>query len=330
MLDQLTDAEVLDAVCPPETSAAPAAAPALVGLATQTVEMLLADESLAGELRWVVHGLVPEDAFVVVYGSPKVGKGTLVTNLAKCVIAGEPFAGKEVTSGDVLWLDLEQTRWLTRRKFEEEGAFNQLHQVHIYNGAPPSLALIKATIDTLKPHVVVIDSLSRLLLLDDENSSSEVTAALEPLVRLAHDNHIAIIAIHHARKSGGSDGASMRGSSAFFAVSDVALEVKRYSDDTADARRKLVGVSRYDEGNETIIVRRTDDGYLVEESPSEKRRRELLTHLVAGRTELSELARRFHVRKAIIAADIDILIAKNKLLRLGAGKRNDPYQYHAL
>lgn len=331
LLAKMSDEALLDAVCPPE-----AAAPKLVSsksahcLTTQSVEALIADESLAGELCWVVHGLVPEDAFVIVYGGPKVGKGTLVTNIARCVIAGEPFAGRDVQTGEVLWLDLEQTRWLTRRKFEEEGAFNQLHQVHIYNGVPPKLSDIEATIIQLQPKLVVIDSLSRLLLLEDENSAAEVTSALDPIVQIAHRTRTAIIAIHHARKSEGPHGSSMRGSSAFFAVSDVALEVKRCSEDGSDARRKLVGLGRYDEANETVIVRRTDNGYVVEESPAQRRRGDILRRLQEAPSDVDTLVKHFGVRRNVIQSDLGILVGAGRALRFGTGRRGDPHTYRAI
>lgn len=332
LLDRMSEDALLDTLAPKDvlTPAKPVSSKTAHCLLTQTVEMLRADESLAGELRWVVHGLVPEDAFVIVYGGPKVGKGTLVTHMAKCIISGGPFAGRVTQASDVLWLDLEQTRWLTRRKFEEEGAYDQLHQVHIYNGVPPTITAIVETIKVLQPKIVVIDSLSRLLLLEDENSAAEVTAALAPLVDLAHQYRVAVVAIHHARKSEGPHGSGMRGSSAFLAVSDVALEIKRMADDVADPRRKIIGVGRYDEANETIIVRRTEDGYVAEESPAQRRRHELLGLLTNTQHDIGELARKMRVRKSVVTSDLDVLVAAGHVLRLGTGKRGSPYNYTAL
>ena len=59
----------------------------------------------------------------------------------------------------------------------------------------------------------------------------------------------------------------------FLAAFDIAVHVKRESDDEHDTRRRLLSVSRYDEANQTLIVRREPDGgYTVEGSATQVRR----------------------------------------------------------
>ena len=301
----------------------------LDGLRTRTVEELAADPELLADIQWAVDGLIPIGSLTIVYGLPKVGKGTLVTNLAKCVAAGERWLGKATKVGNVLWLDLEQHVRLTARKFIDEGAKDLRAAIHVYNGVPPKLAQVEETIVARQPTLVVVDSLSRLLLLEDENAAAEVTAALAPIIEMAHRRNVAMVAIHHSRKSEGEFGSGMRGSSAFFAVADVAINIKRMHESSEDdtGRRKLVCISRYDEANETLVVRRDDTGYSLEESPVERRKKAVLASFGSGPMEASAVGKRVKLSRPVVYRTLSALCTEGRLLRLGAGTKTDRFTY---
>ena len=68
----------------------------------QRLAALLADPSMTAPTNWLVPGVVPAGAAVLLYGSPKVGKTTLAAALVAAVASGRPFLGRPVTAGPVL------------------------------------------------------------------------------------------------------------------------------------------------------------------------------------------------------------------------------------
>jgi hypothetical protein len=54
----------------------------------------------------------------------------------------------------------------------------------------------------------------------NENENSAVTAEMSPLLDLAHETGVALILVHHERKSGGEAGRGIRGASSLFAAAD--------------------------------------------------------------------------------------------------------------
>ena len=54
-----------------------------------------------------------------------------------------------------------------------------------------------------------------------------MTAEMSPLLDLAHETGVALILVHHERKSGGEAGRGIRGASSLFAAADQILLLDR-------------------------------------------------------------------------------------------------------
>ncbi len=78
----------------------------------------------------------------------------------------------------------------------------------------------------------------------DENSATEMTAAMKPLRALADGR--SVLAIHHLRKSDGAEGTGSRGSGALAGFVDVIAELRRpkQSQGGGETRRVLSAVGR--------------------------------------------------------------------------------------
>src|SRR5262245_9602804 len=74
---------------------------------------LASDPELTKPLPWLIPGLVPQGTAILLYGSPKVGKTTLAAAISAAVALGENFLGRVVSSGPVLYCDMERPRRLT-------------------------------------------------------------------------------------------------------------------------------------------------------------------------------------------------------------------------
>jgi len=298
-------------------------------LATRSGEEIVADETLAGDIEWLADGFFPFGGLSIVYGLPKSGKTTLVMHLAARVVTSKLFLERATRCCNVLWLDLEQHIKLTRRKIEFEGAVGGKRQVFAYNGAPPLLVDVEETLLHHNTQVVVVDSLSSLLMLEDENDNAEITRRIARWRELAHRHNLAFIAIHHSRKSEGTFGVGMRGGNAILGISDVALEVKRLHSEHEedDGRRKLVSVSRYDEANDTGVVQRVGNDYEVEPTALEHKQDTVLRLLKVGPRTEREVTRNLGIARRKSSEVIASLIAGGHIQRSGTGKRGDPIVY---
>jgi hypothetical protein len=90
---------------------------------------------------------------------------------------------------------------------------------------------LTATVDKLRPRLLVLDPFVRLHRVD-ENLSGEVAPLLAYLRELQRRYHVAVLLVHHARKGGAKmrAGQALRGSSEFHAWGDSNLYLRRHGD----------------------------------------------------------------------------------------------------
>jgi AAA domain len=87
---------------------------------------------------------------------------------------------------------------------------------------------LEQTIEQLKPRLLILDPFVRLHRID-ENAAGEVAPLLAYLRTLQRQHHLAVLVVHHARKSAGRmrAGQALRGSSEFHAWGDSNLYLRR-------------------------------------------------------------------------------------------------------
>jgi hypothetical protein len=92
---------------------------------------------------------------------------------------------------------------------------------------PHDLLRLRAAIDAQQPRLLVLDPFVRLARID-ENSAADVSSVLASLRAIQRDYHLAVLLVHHARKSPASHpNQALRGSSDFAAWSDSSLYLTR-------------------------------------------------------------------------------------------------------
>jgi archaellum biogenesis ATPase FlaH len=296
-------------------------------LTLRTADALAADESLAGDVEWVVEDLIPRGGLSVLYGLPKSGKSSFLAYLAACVVSGRSCLERTTELGHVVWFDLEQHVRLTRRKFIEMNAIGYAHSVYIYNGPQPTFEQFCLALAEIETKLVVVDSLSRLLPIEDENAAAETTYFLDQLVQLAHARNLAIVGIHHERKSGGDHGTGMRGSSAFLAVSDVAIRLHRAQGDPGSPKRVLECLSRYDEANTKVVCYRDGASYVAEGSYVPERRKNILKVLSHEWLDVTALHAKVGGDLRAVQKDLRYLVTQEQVSMQGDGKKGDPFLY---
>ena len=282
------------------------------------------------DVDFLVDGLLPTAGFSLLVGAPKAGKSTLGRCLAFAVSHGFDWLGRETVKGSVLGVFLEEKRAEVARHFKQLGV-REDDDVRLAFQRPPkdAVSLLADEVNRIKPSMLVIDPLFRFIQVADGNDYAQVTNALEPLLRLARDTGTHVLAIHHARKSGGSLGEETLGSSAIFGAVDTALFVKR-----DESRRSVYSVNRYGRDMEESVLAMDEHGWVsVAGSRAYLDRnaagREIVTYL-EGRTEPVQqkdiLDNITGTKKTLIAA-LKGLVEEKKIRRTGVGRKGSPFLF---
>ncbi|MHB8816540.1 MAG: AAA family ATPase [Steroidobacteraceae bacterium] len=192
------------------------------------------------EQRWLVTGLWSEQAVGIVGGEPKCCKSFLALDLAVAVASGTPCLRRFPVArpGRVLLYAAEDALHVVRRRLEgicaAAGCKLQDLDVHVITAATVRIdqtadrERLEHTIAELKPRLLILDPFVRLHRID-ENTSGEVAPLLAYLRTLQRQHQLAVLVVHHARKSAGRmrAGQALRGSSEFHAWGDSNLYLRR-------------------------------------------------------------------------------------------------------
>ena len=203
------------------------------------------------EPSWLLDGVLPSNGLSLLVSSPDGGKSTLTRTLAMAVAEGATFLGHTTRQGPVWYGGFEEDPARTRDHLRSMGWTPKL-PIHSFLQFPPDqegidpYEWIEAEVVRVKPALVILDTLSDILPFDstkDTEGYIEVRRKCRPLMQLARDHEVCILACHHARK--GDAGNQWRdmvmGSNAYRSAVDTTL----FIDFQADDRRILKSSQRY-------------------------------------------------------------------------------------
>lgn len=195
-------------------------------------------EPLPPDQQWLIEDLWLAAGVGILGGPPKVGKTFLAAQIALAVAANSQVLGRPAClGGPVLFYGAEDSLHALRTRFDGLAAVAGLSidPLPIYLLDIPALRLdreqdldrLRAVIDRKRPRLLVLDPFVRLARID-ENSAAEVSAVLGSLRAIQRDYDLAVLLVHHARKSPTSHPhQALRGSSDFAAWSDSNLHLAR-------------------------------------------------------------------------------------------------------
>lgn len=191
------------------------------------------------ERQWLVDGLWLEQGVGILGGAPKCCKTWLAAELACAVASGTPALGRFAVHGPgpALLFCAEDSPPTLRRRIEglvavRGGELERLPLLLLDVGElrldrASDVERLGATITRERPRLLVLDPFVRLARID-ENSAAEVSAVLGALRQLQREHALAVLVVHHARKSAAAHpGQSLRGSSDFAAWGDSNLYLAR-------------------------------------------------------------------------------------------------------
>jgi len=193
------------------------------------------------EGRWLIEPLWLAAGVGVLGGPPKVCKTFLAAELALAVAAGSQALGRYTVHlpGAVLFYGAEDSLAALRVRFEGLATARSLplDTLPLYLLDVPMLRLerhhdlrrLRGAVEQCRPRLLVLDPFVRIARID-ENSAAEVSAVLGSLRAIQRDYDVAVLIVHHARKTPAAHpGLALRGSSDFAAWSDSNLYLTRRS-----------------------------------------------------------------------------------------------------
>lgn len=194
------------------------------------------------KVPWVIRDFAAVGEVVVLYGVGGVSKSMLSLGLASGVTQGpQHVAGLACNRARAAYVDAENGEWETHRRVQ---AFDvDPDRLTIFDGTGVSLLNdydeIEEKVGEVKPRLIVLDSLRRLLPGVEENDSGAMAEAMGLCKLLAKRTRAAVVVIHHSKKAT-KDGETYRGSSAIADQASIVYRLSRVAGDLDRHRRILV------------------------------------------------------------------------------------------
>ena len=211
-------------------------------------------------VKYIVPGYVPE-GLTVLAGKPKIGKSWAALAIGTAVASGDrAFGSVKCEEGDVLYLALEDNLRRLKYRLGKVLPYDDWpDRLHLRTDAPvmdeKGIETLTAWADSVpKPRLVVIDTFARVRRRADRNDSTYDGdyKAVTALHRFASETGIAVVLVHHVRKTDSEDPLdTVSGSTGFTGAADAILVLTR---DMSSADAILYGRGRDIEEIETALA----------------------------------------------------------------------------
>jgi hypothetical protein len=299
-------------------------------------------------IPWIWHRWIAEGHLAVFSSSPKIGKSTLIYELALAVSRGEDYLGYRTRKGRVLILAVEEHPRDVVQRLERLG-LRATDKIRLW---PRSLSRdmlprVKAYIEANHIRLVIVDTLAKFWssYLVSDNENAEVIRALEPLMDLARQTNAAVLCIHHDRKGGGEDGESIRGAGSLRGEADQVLLLRKVANH--ETQRKLITEGRRDETPRSLLVDYVPNGrppvvdkyghttilrhYISLGTPQATdpatHTARVVSALGTGSKTIKQLIELTHTTRKPLDALMKRLLAKKLVTRTGTGLKGSPHVY---
>lgn len=207
------------------------------------------------EQRWIVDGLIPENALAFLYGAPGAGKSFIAVDLAQRVAVGAQWCGRRVDKSSVLYLACEArssfgNRLLAARMRPGSGVtpdnlWYYPHPVSLGNGRPDTVTLMSTLILNPEIKLVIIDTVARSIA-GDENDNMQVASYLNALQQVVNECKVSVLFVHHSGKDASK---GMRGSSNFTGFAETVIAATPvYGEDDRGVTGHVLVIEKQAEG----------------------------------------------------------------------------------
>ena len=280
---------------------------------------------------WLVDQLLITGGTSILAAKPKAGKTTISTQCALAVARGESFLGKSTVKGPVLHIAVEEKKSEVIRRYRDQGATGT-EQIYVHTTSSPhdAVSLLKSAILEYKPVFVIVDTLFKVVKVENGNDYSEVIKALEPLQILARELNTHIMMVHHLGKSEREGADSLLGSTGISGSTDNVIVITK-----KENLRTIKTVPRYgEEIEETNLVfdpetRRTMLGSTKKADSFADLSAEILEFLKTsdGPMKSTNILSGVGGNKGKFFAVLKAMTSSGVLLKTGQGGKGDPARY---
>jgi len=284
-------------------------------------------ESVPDDQKWLIEELWAEQAVGILGGEPKCCKSFLALDMAVSVASGAPCLREFAVSrtGPVLLFPAEDSLSVVRERLEgiSQAAGARFDELPIYVITAPRLLLdvpqdqqrLRATVDAIRPALLVLDPFIRLHRAD-ENASKEVAPILGYLRELQREFATAVLLVHHARKGSGKGrpGQALRGSSDLHGWGDSNLYLRRKAQGLSLSIEQRAAPSRNHvplalvEDQDALALAVVDESVVTEPQSASARERVIET-LTGSQQPLStqQLRKQCRMRTATLCETLSVL-----------------------
>lgn len=196
-------------------------------------------ETTAGD--WLIEKLWQESAIGFIVGPPKSFKSFFALELAFALATGKAFLGefKVPAPRTVLLIQEESSKAAFKERVRRAGGiYGQADNLFLISNRPYNLEdprgfeRLKMEIDAIRPALTVLDPLASFIR-GNENSPENMSAFVRSLRDLRNEYGTGFCIVHHSKKA---DPDVFRGSSHFYASSEVTVRIKRLDEDVARSK----------------------------------------------------------------------------------------------
>jgi phage/plasmid primase-like uncharacterized protein len=205
--------------------------------------------------QWRIDGLIPEHGLVLLYGKPGEHKTFIALDMVLRTAYGIDWHSRAVRQTGVLYIAGEGRfgigqrikGWRKKHGLEGVDAPFKLLPIAVHMLDPASIQKLKRTIDQVRTEVdfeigmVVIDTVSRSIPGQDENSQEAMSLFIDACTELQNHCGGTVLGIHH---SGKDVERGMRGSTVLLGGCDTAIRVAK------DEAHTVLSVEKQKDGEE--------------------------------------------------------------------------------
>lgn len=178
----------------------------------------------------LIQGLLPSVGVTLLAGEPGLGKSFLALSMAHAVSTGLPWCKRKISPGPIAYVMGEGANFFGRRteKLRETSGtgFDEKSRFIDATGADLSRLAdqqeLAQILRSIKPSLVVIDTLSALYSMTSENDNAEMARAMQMLSTMSSSLGCSVLVIHHVTKTTGV----VRGASALVGNVDAVIMMK--------------------------------------------------------------------------------------------------------
>lgn len=200
-----------------------------------------------GHKEWIWENYIARGHITLLSALWKAGKSTLLRALLRSMQDENEFAGQPTKKCNVLVISEESaSEWVEKREDFElstaENIFVWARPVKMKLNTKQWVDFVKELVSICEEkeiHLIIIDTLSTFWPVDNENDAPQMMKSLIPFYGFTEKN-IAVLLIHHFRKSGGNEATASRGSGALPGFVDNIIEFTRLEATNAKNTQRLL------------------------------------------------------------------------------------------